>query len=84
MPIAAWPLIEVAIEPNSEADRERLDVAIAKLSGDDSNFSASIDQETGQIILKGMSELHLDVIVDALKRAHKVEANVGAPQVAYR
>ncbi|HVZ99931.1 MAG TPA: elongation factor G [Caulobacterales bacterium] len=78
------PVIEVAIEPKSKADQEKLGVALAKLAAEDPSFRVSTDQESGQTILKGMGELHLDIKVDILKRTYKVEANVGAPQVAYR
>jgi elongation factor G len=77
-------LIELAIEPKSKADQEKLGVALAKLSAEDPSFRVSTDQESGQTILKGMGELHLDIKVDILKRTYKVEANIGAPQVAYR
>jgi len=78
------PVIEMAIEPKSKADQEKLGVALAKLVAEDPSFRVSTDQESGQTILKGMGELHLDIKVDILKRTYKVEANVGAPQVAYR
>jgi elongation factor G len=78
------PLIEVSIEPKSKADQEKLGVALAKLAAEDPSFRVSTDQESGQTILKGMGELHLDIKVDILKRTYKVEANIGAPQVAYR
>src|SRR5262245_38512969 len=78
------PVIEVAIEPKSKADQEKLGVALSKLAAEDPSFRVSTDQESGQTILKGMGELHLDIKVDILKRTYKVEANVGAPQVAYR
>ena len=78
------PVIEVAIEPKSKADQEKLGVALAKLANEDPSFHVSTDQESGQTILKGMGELHLDIKVDILRRTYKVEANVGAPQVAYR
>jgi elongation factor G len=77
-------LIEIAIEPKSMADREKLQAALAKLAAEDSTFSVSTDQESGQTILKGMSELHLDTKIDILRRTYKVDANIGAPQVAYR
>jgi elongation factor G len=79
-----WPLIEVAIEPKSKADQEKLVLALAKLAAEDPSFSASIDPESGQTILRGTGELHLDIKIDVLKRTYKVEADVGAPQVAYR
>src|ERR1700730_14416419 len=78
------PVIEIAIEPKSKADQEKLGVALAKLAAVDPSFRVSTDQESGQTILKGMGELHLDIKVDILKRTYKVEANIGAPQVAYR
>ncbi|HEX8902079.1 elongation factor G [Vitreimonas sp.] len=78
------PVIEVAIEPKSKADQEKLGVALSKLAAEDPSFRVSTDQESGQTILKGMGELHLDIKVDILRRTYKVEANVGAPQVAYR
>jgi elongation factor G len=77
-------VIEIAIEPKSKADQEKLGVALAKLANEDPSFRVSTDQESGQTILKGMGELHLDIKVDILKRTYKVEANIGAPQVAYR
>ena len=78
------PVIEIAIEPKSKADQEKLGVALQKLAAEDPSFRVSTDQESGQTILKGMGELHLDIKVDILKRTYKVEANIGAPQVAYR
>src|SRR5499433_123465 len=78
------PVIEIAIEPKSKADQEKLGVALAKLVAEDPSFRVATDQESGQTILKGMGELHLDIKVDILKRTYKVEANIGAPQVAYR
>src|SRR5947209_7346881 len=78
------PVIEIAIEPKSKADQEKLGVALAKLVAEDPSFRVHTDQESGQTILKGMGELHLDIKVDFLKRTYKVEANIGAPQVAYR
>ncbi|HKA74952.1 MAG TPA: elongation factor G [Xanthobacteraceae bacterium] len=78
------PVIEIAIEPKTKADQEKLGVALAKLAAEDPSFRVSTDQESGQTILKGMGELHLDIKVDILKRTYKVEANIGAPQVAYR
>jgi elongation factor G len=81
---AAPPLIEIAIEPKTRADQEKLGVALAKLAAEDPSFRVSTDPESGQTIIKGMDELHLDTKVDILKRIYKVEANIGAPQVAYR
>ena len=78
------PVIEIAIEPRSKADQEKLGVALQKLAAEDPTFRVSTDQESGQTILRGMGELHLDIKVDILKRTYKVEANIGAPQVAYR
>jgi elongation factor G len=78
------PVIEIAIEPKSKADQEKLGVALAKLVAEDPSFRVTTDPESGQTILKGMGELHLDIKVDILKRSFKVEANIGAPQVAYR
>jgi elongation factor G len=78
------PVIEIAVEPKSKADQEKLGIALAKLAAEDPSFRVSTDQESGQTILKGMGELHLDIKVDILKRTYKVEANIGAPQVAYR
>src|SRR5919198_1493270 len=78
------PVIEIAIEPKSKADQEKLGVALAKLAAEDPSFRVSTDHESGQTILKGMGELHLDIKVDILKRTYKVDANIGAPQVAYR
>jgi elongation factor G len=78
------PVIEIAIEPKSKADQEKLGVALQKLAAEDPSFRVSTDQESGQTILKGMGELHLDIKVDILKRTYKVDANIGKPQVAYR
>jgi len=78
------PVIEIAIEPKSKADQEKLGVALAKLAAEDPSFRVSTDPESGQTILKGMGELHLDIKVDILKRSYKVGANIGQPQVAYR
>jgi elongation factor G len=78
------PVIEIAIEPKSKADQEKLGVALAKLVAEDPSFRVTTDQESGQTIIKGMGELHLDIKVDILKRSYKVDANIGAPQVAYR
>ena len=78
------PVIEIAIEPKSKADQEKLGVALAKLAAEDPSFRVSTDFESGQTILKGMGELHLDIKVDILKRQYKVDANIGAPQVAFR
>ncbi|USO02351.1 MAG: elongation factor G [Alphaproteobacteria bacterium] len=78
------PVIEIAIEPKTKGDQEKLGIALAKLVQEDPSFRASTDQETGQTILKGMGELHLDIKLDLLKRDHKVEVAQGKPQVAYR
>lgn len=78
------PVISVAIEPKTKADQDKMGIALGKLQEEDPTFTAETDPETGQTIISGMGELHLDVIVDRLKREFKVEANVGAPQVAYR
>src|SRR5579871_6465482 len=82
--IVPWPLVELAIEPKSPADQEKLGVALGKMVAEDPSFAAFTDQESGQTIMKGMGELHLNIKVDILKRTYKVEANIGAPQVAYR
>ena len=78
------PVIEIAIEPKSKADQEKLGVALGKMVAEDPSFTVFTDQESGQTIMKGMGELHLDIKVDILKRTYKVDANIGAPQVAYR
>ena len=78
------PVISVAVEPKSKADQERMSLALAKLAEEDPTFRVSSDEESGQTIISGMGELHLDIIVDRMKREFKVEANVGRPQVAYR
>ncbi|MGD0189125.1 MAG: elongation factor G [Rhizomicrobium sp.] len=78
------PVIEVAIEPKTKADQEKMGMALARLAQEDPSFRVSTDVESGQTILKGMGELHLEIKVDILKRTYKVDANVGAPQVAYR
>ena len=78
------PVIQIAIEPKSKADQERLGLALSKLMQEDPSFKAYSDEESGQTIIGGMGELHLDVIVDRLRREHKVEVNTGKPQVAYR
>jgi elongation factor G len=78
------PVIEQAVEPKSKADQEKMALALSKLAGEDPSFRVSTDPESGQTIIKGMGELHLEIKVDILKRTHKVEVNVGAPQVAYR
>jgi elongation factor G len=78
------PVIEVAVEPKTKADQERLSTALAKLAAEDPSFRVGVDAESAQTVIKGMGELHLEIIVDRLKREFKVDANVGAPQVAYR
>ncbi len=78
------PVIELSIEPKTKADQEKLGVALQKLAAEDPTFRVSTDQESGQTILRGMGELHLDIKVDILKRTYKVDANIGQPQVAYR
>jgi len=78
------PVISVAIEPNSKADQDKMGIALQKLAEEDPTFRTYTDEETGQTIISGMGELHLDIIVDRMKREFKVEANVGAPQVSYR
>jgi elongation factor G len=78
------PVIHVAIEPKTKGDQEKLGTAIQKLAQEDPTFTVRLDEETGQTIIGGMGELHLDILVDRMKREFKVEANVGAPQVAYR
>src|SRR6476469_2847867 len=78
------PVIELSVEPKTKADQEKMGVALNRLAQEDPSFRVSTDHESGQTIIKGMGELHLDIIVDRMKREFKVEANVGAPQVAYR
>jgi elongation factor G len=78
------PVIAVAVEPKSKADQEKMGIALGKLAQEDPSFRVRTDEESGQTIISGMGELHLDIIVDRLKREFKVEANVGKPQVAYR
>ena len=78
------PVIRVAIEPKTKAGNEKMGIALAKLAEEDPTFKTYTDEETGQTIIAGMGELHLEIIVDRLLREFKVEANVGAPQVAYR
>lgn len=78
------PVIEVAVEPKSKADQERMGLALSRLAQEDPSFRVGSDQESGQTVIKGMGELHLEIIVDRMKREYKVDANVGAPQVAYR
>ncbi len=78
------PVIEVAVEPRTKADQEKMSQALARLAAEDPSFRVSSDPESGQTVIAGMGELHLDIIVDRMKREFKVDANVGAPQVAYR
>ncbi len=78
------PVIEIAVEPKSKADQEKMGIALARLAAEDPSFRVETDLESGQTIMKGMGELHLDILVDRMKREFKVEANIGAPQVAYR
>ncbi len=78
------PVISVAVEPRSQADQEKMGIALSKLAQEDPSFRVKTDEETGQTIISGMGELHLDIIVDRMKREFSVEANIGKPQVAYR
>jgi elongation factor G len=78
------PVIEVAVEPKTKADQEKMGVALSRLAREDPSFRVTSDMESGQTIIKGMGELHLEILVDRMKREFKVDANVGAPQVAYR
>ena len=78
------PVIEIAVEPKTKADQEKMSQALQRLAAEDPSFQVSVDHESGQTIMKGMGELHLDILIDRMKREFKVEATVGAPQVAYR
>ena len=78
------PVIEIAVEPKTKADQEKMSTGLARLAAEDPSFRVETDIESGQTIMKGMGELHLDILVDRLRREFKVEANIGAPQVAYR
>ncbi|MEK7802204.1 MAG: elongation factor G, partial [Pseudomonadota bacterium] len=78
------PVIEIAVEPKTKADQERMGLALQRLAAEDPSFRVSVDHESGQTIMKGMGELHLEILVDRMRREFKVEANIGAPQVAYR
>ncbi|MCX4084433.1 elongation factor G [Rickettsia hoogstraalii] len=78
------PVIELAVEPKSTADQEKMGLALSRLAAEDPSFRVSTDHETGQTVIKGMGELHLEIIIDRMRREFKVEANIGAPQVAYR
>ena len=78
------PVIEIAVEPKSKADQEKMSLALQRLAAEDPSFQVQTDEESGQTIMKGMGELHLDILVDRMRREFKVDANIGAPQVAYR
>ncbi len=78
------PVIQIAIEPKTKDDQEKMGLALHRLAAEDPSFRVKTDEESGQTIISGMGELHLDIIVDRMRREFKVEANVGAPQVAYR
>lgn len=78
------PVISIAIEPKTKADQDKLGESLAKLSDEDPTFRVKSDEETGQTLISGMGELHLDIIVERLRREFKVDANVGNPQVAYK
>ncbi len=78
------PVIHVAVEPKTKADQEKMGIALSRLAQEDPSFRVRTDEESGQTIISGMGELHLEIIVDRMKREFGVEANVGAPQVAYR
>src|SRR5690606_13779432 len=78
------PVISVAVEPKTKADQEKMGIALGKLAQEDPSFRVKTDEETGQTIISGMGELHLDILVDRMKREFGVEANIGKPQVSYR
>lgn len=78
------PVVDIAVEPKSQVDQEKMGLALARLAAEDPSFRVRADEESGQTIISGMDELHLDIIVDRLRREFKVDANTGAPQVAYR
>jgi elongation factor G len=78
------PVISMAVEPKTKADQEKMGIALGRLAQEDPSFRVKTDEESGQTIISGMGELHLDIIVDRMKREFNVEANVGKPQVAYR
>ena len=78
------PVISVAVEPKTKADQEKMGMALGRLAQEDPSFRVHTDEETGQTIISGMGELHLDIIVDRMRREFRVEANIGKPQVAYR
>src|ERR1051325_6277425 len=77
-------VVEIAIQPKTKADQEKMGLALNRLAAEDPSFRVTTDHESGQTIIKGMGELHLEILVDRMKREFKVEANIGAPQVAYR
>jgi elongation factor G len=78
------PVISVAVEPKTKDDQEKMGIALGKLAQEDPSFRVKTDEETGQTIISGMGELHLDILVDRMKREFNVEANIGKPQVSYR
>ena len=78
------PVISLSVEPKSKADQEKMGIALGKLAQEDPSFRVKTDEETGQTIISGMGELHLDILVDRMRREFSVECNVGAPQVSYR
>src|SRR5690606_28213721 len=78
------PVIDISVEPKSKADQEKMGLALNRLAAEDPSFRVKTDEESGQTIISGMGELHLDVLVDRMRREFKVEANIGQPQVAYR
>jgi elongation factor G len=78
------PVISVAIEPKTKADQEKMGIALSRLADEDPTFKVRTDEDSGQTIISGMGELHLEILVDRMKREHKVEANVGEPKVAFR
>ena len=78
------PVISLSVEPKTKADEDKMGIALQKLAEEDPTFRTHTDEETGETIISGMGELHLDIIVDRMRREFKVEANIGAPQVAYR
>ncbi len=78
------PVISVAVEPKTKDDQEKMGIALGKLAQEDPSFRVKTDEETGQTIISGMGELHLDILVDRMRREFNVEANIGKPQVSYR
>src|SRR5699024_903804 len=78
------PVISLAVEPKTKADQEKMSIALGRLAKEDPSFRVHTDEESGQTIISGMGELHLEILVDRMKREFNVEANIGAPQVAYR